>query len=115
MTTEVLTNPLYDESRRLREDDGAYREEADRREPPPAPIGRRIVGRTVNGGSYPTAAQRFYKMEVVSVTGDEVEGGAPTLTLGGEFFAVNLGTAIPAVGTDHVVSHVPWRFVFRHD
>jgi hypothetical protein len=74
------------------------------------------VGTTASRGSYPTAAGRFYGMDVAEVIGDEAEGATPSLTgSSGPVFAANLGSAIPPAGTVLPIDRVARRWVFRYD
>ncbi len=66
--------------------------------------------------SYPNSAQAFYACSPLSVLGPEVEGGAGSLSLGSStFFALNLGSSVPPVGTNLLVTYVDSRWVFRFD
>jgi hypothetical protein len=74
-----------------------------------------FLARTVSGGSYPTAAQRFYKLEAGFITAPATEGGAAAITWTGVFrFAYNHGTAIPPVGTLVLVAFTPYRWLFSY-
>jgi hypothetical protein len=75
-----------------------------------------LVAQTTKVNTYPTSAQSFFACSPVAVLGAEVEGGQATLTaLLPVFFALNLGGAIPAQGTDVIASFVGNRWVFRYD
>jgi hypothetical protein len=66
--------------------------------------------------SYPRSAQQFYACSPVTVLGHEVEGGTGTLTaIGSTFFGLNLGSAVPPVGTIVLTTFVDHRWVFRYD
>ena len=109
---------LYDDSERLR---GSTRKDAgaqtrDRR------VGgggsRTIVGQTTTVSAYPTSAMSYYAMLTTTIIGAEVEGGPGTITPGGPadvFYALNLGTAIPASGTNVACTQVEHRWVLRFD
>ena len=105
-----------DEAERLRaaaaEDRAARaREEVGAAEGAPA-----LAARTVTIAKYPTTAKVFYGVVATTLLGAEVEGGAGQITPGtGQFFALNLGTAVPPSGTDIVIVYVPSRWVFRYD
>jgi hypothetical protein len=59
-----------------------------------------IVGRTATKETYPTTANAWYWIERVRLGGDEVEGGAIVVTTVEDgFFAYNLGSGIPPVGS----------------
>ena len=75
-----------------------------------------LVAQTKAVQSYPTTAQKFFACVPQTVLGKEVEGGAGTLSPDpATFFALNLGTAIPPVGTFILVTFVESRWVFRYD
>jgi hypothetical protein len=68
--------------------------------------------------TYPTSAGVMYAVLEQIVTGSEVEGATPTVTTASgalTFFALNLGTAIPAEGTQLVVHSTGGRWTFRYD
>lgn len=66
--------------------------------------------------SYPTAAPSFYACSPLAVLGLEVEGGPANLSQGGStFFSLNLGSAIPPIGTNVLATFVDNRWVFRYD
>ena len=51
-----------------------------------------------------------------TLLGPEVEGGPGTVTPGpSTFFALNLGSAVPPVGTSILATFVDNRWVFRYD
>jgi hypothetical protein len=75
-----------------------------------------LVARTTKISSYPSQAQSFYACTPVTVLGQEVEGGSGTINLGSStFFALNVGSAIPAIGINVVATFVDNRWVFRYD
>jgi hypothetical protein len=75
-----------------------------------------LVASTKKLSSYPTSAQSFFACSPLTVLGLEVEGGTGTLTLGSStFFALNLGSAVPPMGANIVVTFVDNRWVFRYD
>lgn len=78
--------------------------------------GVRVLAITRDGGDYPTATMRFHKMEVLAVLGKPEENEPGTLNPTAQFlFALNHGTAVPPPDTEHIVTGVPYRWVFRHD
>lgn len=102
--------------RRLRIEDGYYLDDLSRAEPPPVTGAPSIVGKTTSVTTYPAAASAFYSVVPQSVLGTETEGAAATLTArSGVVLALNLGTAIPAVGTYVICTYVNSRWVFRYD
>ena len=76
-----------------------------------------MVARTKTITTYPTAAARFYACSPVVITGAETEGatGTKTVDASATIYAFNLGSAIPATGTDVNITFVKGRWVFRHD
>ena len=75
-----------------------------------------LVAQTTKVSTYPTSANSFFACSPVSVLGAETEGGPATVTaLSPVFFALNLGGAVPAQGTDVIVSFVGNRWAFRYD
>jgi hypothetical protein len=75
-----------------------------------------ILVQTTTVKTYPTSAQSFYACLPLTVLGAEVEGGAGSITPGSStFFALNLGSAVPPVGTHILATFVESRWVFRYD
>ena len=76
-----------------------------------------LLVKTATKTSYPTSAPSFYYCQVQTVTGAEVEGGTGTLSAdsGSFVYALNLGSAIPPVGTPLIVTFEPYRWTFRYD
>jgi hypothetical protein len=73
------------------------------------------VGTTSTQGAYPTTSLAFYYMTITAVTGSEVEGATATFTAGTDhFFACNIGSAIPPIGTELVCTFVDYRWTFRY-
>ena len=66
--------------------------------------------------TYPTVAPSYFACRALTLLGNEVEGGAGvTTSASSSFFALNLGSTIPPVGTQLVVTFVGNRWVFRYD
>ncbi len=75
-----------------------------------------LIAQTSVISHYPTSAQVFYACLPLTVLGSEVEGGSAVFSAGSaKFFALNLGVAIPPVGTRMVTTFVESRWVFRYD
>lgn len=75
-----------------------------------------LTARTRAVGTYPTAARSFFAVVATMASGDEIEGKAGTLTPGsGTFLALNLGSAVPPLGTDVIVTFTAYRWTFRYD
>ena len=72
-----------------------------------------LVVKTVTVKTYPTVAQRFYGVQAVTVLGAEVEGQVGSVTTGsGTFYALNLGSAVPPVGTQLNATFTGNRWIF---
>ena len=75
------------------------------------------VAVTVSAGSYPTGsgAMKMFAVRGVDVTGTEAEGVVGTETTDSAvFYAVNVGTGLPPVGTKLIVTQVPNLWAFRY-
>jgi hypothetical protein len=70
---------------------------------------------TATQTTYPTSAGVFYYVIPVALLGTQAEGspGVTTADPSG-FYALNLGTTIPPVGTQVLVTRVPNRWVFPY-
>ena len=76
-----------------------------------------LVAITTTVATYPTSAGEFFAVNPSLLTGSEVEGSTPTfvddtVTI---VYALNLGSAIPPVGTRIVCHSVGGRWAFRYD
>lgn len=72
-----------------------------------------MLAQTFTVATYPTAANRFYGVKPVILTGSEAEGATgSTVVLDRPFYAYNLGGAIPPSGTKVLLHHVGSRWVF---
>ena len=103
------------EARRLRERDEAFQDDLSRRDQVPAFGSPSLVAQTKAIAAYPTTAQRFYACVPQTVLGPEVEGGPALAATPATFFALNLGSAVPPLGTTVVATFVDSRWVFRFD
>jgi hypothetical protein len=75
-----------------------------------------LLARTTVVSSYPTAAQCYFACQPAAVLGVEVEGGPGTISvLSSTFFALNVGSTIPPVGTQILATFAGNRWVFRYD
>ena len=105
-----------DETKRLRTRDDALADGLSRRDRFPSFGSPSLVAQTKAIQAYPTSAQRFFACIPQTVLGKEVEGGAGTLTPdSATFLALNLGSAVPPVGTNILATFVDSRWVFRFD
>ena len=107
---------VADDAKRLRvreaiRADASKRREAGTTEGAPCALAQTIVEH-----SYPTASSCFFACLAQNVLGTEVEGGAAIVTSDGAIFhALNLGSAVPPVGTYVLTTFVADRWVFRYD
>ena len=105
-----------DEVRRLRIRDAALVDGLGRRDRDQTFGMPCLLAQTKKISSYPTVAQSFYACAPSSLLGPEVEGGAGTVTPGpSTFFALNLGSVVPPIGTNILATFVDNRWVFRFD
>ena len=75
-----------------------------------------LAAQTTTIARYPTSSQSFYACSPLTILGPEVEGGSGTTTPGtSKFLALNLGSAVPPVGANLLVTYVDNRWVFRYD
>jgi hypothetical protein len=75
-----------------------------------------LISRTTTLSNYPSAAASYYACNAVAVLGPEVEGGPGIISSdSGTFFALNIGSTIPPVGTQVLVTFIGNRWVFRYD
>ena len=105
-----------DEARRLRVREADRTDIQTRTDRDPAFGSPSLVAQTKTLSSYPGTAQRFYACVPVVILGTETEGGAGSVTVeSSTFLALNLGTAVPPVGTNILATFVESRWVFRYD
>jgi hypothetical protein len=105
-----------DDAIRLRIQDAALSDSLSQVERDPSLGMPCLVAQTRLLSRYPTSAQKFYACSPLSVLGIEVEGGTGNLTAGSStFFALNLGSAVPPIGTSVIATYVESRWVFRYD
>jgi hypothetical protein len=114
---EAIAMDTFDDGQRLRNQSKATTLAATR--PPPVTMsGAPAMTAKILAGStgLPTTPAVFFAVQGGIVTGDEAEGGTGTL-IGGlaTFYALNLGTAIPALGSFVLITYVNSRWVFRYD
>jgi len=72
---------------------------------------------TTSVATYPTSAAEFYACNPQQITGSVTEGATPTFVADAStiIYVLNVGTAVPPVGTTLVVHSVGGRWVFRYD
>ena len=111
-----MSSQSFDEAKRLRARDAALLDDLSRRGRFPSFGSPSLVAQTKAISTYPTSPQRFFACVPQTVLGAEVEGGPGTLSPNpATFFALNLGTAVPPVGTNLLATFVESRWVFRYD
>lgn len=111
-----MNSHSLDEAKRLRVRDEALLDGLSRRDRAASFGSPSLVVQTKAINTYPTTAQQFYACSPQTVLGQEVEGGAGTLSpIPATFFALNLGTAVPPIGTSILATYVESRWVFRYD
>lgn len=75
-----------------------------------------VVARTFAETSYPTTANVRFACMIQDVGGTETEGSSGSLSdTGAILYPLNLGTAIPPVGTAVIVVQNGDRWSFRYD
>jgi hypothetical protein len=75
-----------------------------------------LLVQTTTVATYPTVAGRYYACTPVRAGGTEDENQVPSFTtLAGTYYAANLGSAIPPVGTRTVIDLVGDRYVFQYN
>jgi hypothetical protein len=75
-----------------------------------------VLAQTAVKKTYPVIANAVYFLQTGALDSKPTEGSAATITLdGGSLFAVGIGSAVPPVGTNVIVSSVAGRWVFRFD
>jgi len=105
-----------DNSRRLQIREFALSEEVKRTLIDPFLGSSSLLVRTTTVRTYPTSAQVYYACQPLTLLGTEIEGNAGvSTTTNSIFFALNVGSTIPPVGTQVVVTFVGNRWVFRYD
>lgn len=111
-----------DDARRLRDRQDEYDAELAAEPGTPVHGSPRAVCRTVTDGRYPTGIGVFYKLEVLDLTGEEVEGGDSVRTASGRYLyamhVASLGSLSdakgPALGTVVEAVWVPYRWTFLY-
>ena len=79
----------------------------------PKPGENRLV-RTAEEKSYPTEPHSCFYCEEIDIGGYHVEGGEPMITATGRhLYAFNYSDVVPPLGSQHVVTGVNDRWVFR--
>jgi hypothetical protein len=104
-----------DESRTIRARAADAADTIDRS--PQADVGANAArtAQTVTVATYPTVAHAVYAVKGTTVDVPETEGAIPVFTqVAGVFYAVNLGTAIPPVGANILVTRQGGRWTFTY-
>ena len=109
-----MYDPAYDDAARLRILQADADDAATRRIPTVTHGAPCVVAKVVS--STVSATLEFYNLQAQLVTGPLVEGGLGVLTSAGyDFLAINLGSAIPGVGTPVICTFMDFRWAFRYD
>lgn len=105
-----------DDARRLFSREVALADDVKRRDSDP-PLGSpSLLAVTTALGTYPTTPQCYYACHPVLLLGPEVEGGPGAVSsASASFFALNLGSTVPPLGTQVLATFVGNRWVFRYD
>jgi hypothetical protein len=75
-----------------------------------------VLGTTAEKEAYPTVAAAVYFIETANLDGSDAEGSTASVVAdGGSLFALNLGSQVPPVGTNVIVTSVGGRWCFRFD
>lgn len=83
--------------------------------PDPSGCLQPILVQTVTKTSYPTAAASYFAVQQVEPGGTEGEGNTATLTaISGVFYCLNVGSAIPPVGTYLIAIPSGGRWVINY-
>ncbi len=83
-----------------------------------APGGSRsLLCKTTTVTTYPSSASSFFAVIAQDADGPETEGASATFTdsTGDAFYAYNVGSAIPATGSQVIVHFVGGKACFRWD
>lgn len=85
--------------------------------PPYAPeTAAAVIGKTFKKTTYPTTAKRVYALKFATLGFAESEGAAiDDESLGGEFFALNVGASVPPQGEYVVCNLVDGQWVFSYN
>lgn len=105
------------DARVLRERSLAAQEALDRSPDLPPDAAAAVLAQTVEATTYPTTAAAFYAMKALECDGEEDEGTAVSFVAVSDeiFFSLNLGSAVPPVGTIVVCHAVGSVWCFRWD
>ncbi len=107
---------LRDEAQRLRIRGTALADELKGCEFEPACGTPSLLAQTKVVTAYPTTPQCYFACQPLALLGQEVEGAPGAVSPSPvTFFALNLGTSVPPIGTQVVVTFVGNRWVFRYD
>lgn len=105
---------MMDEARTLRERQAELGRATDDADIPPQGACPLVV-KTKTVGTYPTSAKSYYVVTTQTPGGTEVEGGTLSLSaVTGDFFAGNIGNAIPPSGTEVIAHPIGGRWIFAY-
>ena len=75
-----------------------------------------LLARTTSLSAYPTKPESYFACQPLTVLGSEVEGSQALISVNtGVLFALNLGSTLPPVGIQILLTFVSDRWVFHYD
>ena len=105
-----------DDSRRYTTEEQSLSDDIGRRDMSPALSSPSVLAKTTVLTAYPTTAFSYFACLPQSLYGVEQEGATGVVLSGSSsFFALNLGTTVPPVGTLVLATFTGNRWVFRYD
>lgn len=107
---------IANEARRLQRLEAALSDELQRYPSESNAGAPSLVAQTFALKTYPTTAQAYYACQPLTVLGAEIEGNQGAVSVNSaSFFALNLGSTVPPVNAQIIVTFVNNRWVFRYD
>lgn len=107
---------IQDFSRKYTTEEQILSDDIHRRDMSPALSSPSVLAKTTVISAYPTAAFSYFACLPQSLYGVEQEGAAGVVLSGSStFFALNLGSTVPPVGTLLLATFTGNRWVFRYD
>ena len=105
-----------DDSRRYTTEEQILSEDINRRDMSPALSSPSVLAKTTVLSVYPTTASSYFGCLPQSLYGAEQEGATGIVLSGSSsFFALNLGSTVPPIGTLVLATFTGNRWVFRYD
>ena len=91
-------------------------ERLDDETPSPTVFGPTLLVKTTSVITYPTVARAYYAVHPQELLGLEAEGsGGTILAASSLFYALNIGSTVPAIGTTVLAHFAGSRWVFQWD